>query len=70
MTIKTTAIMLLATALPFTQVSAHTGSLERAPVTGYMYFMLAVGAAYSLFLLFRTYRRKQNQQINSSNNKN
>jgi hypothetical protein len=70
MTTKTAAILLLATALPFSEVHAHTGSLQKAPITGYMCFMLAIGVAYSAFLLYRTYRRKQNQQINSSNNKN
>jgi hypothetical protein len=60
--------MLLATALPFSKVYAHSVSLQSAPVTSYMYFMLSVGAAYFLFLVIRNYRRKQqNQQINSSN---
>jgi hypothetical protein len=71
MTTKTTATLLLATALPFSQVQAHSGSLQKAPITGYICFMLAVAGAYSLYLVVRTYRRKQqNQQINSSNNKN
>ena len=62
--------MLIATALPFSAVHAHTITEKQAPVVGYLYFMLSVGAAYFLFLLVRLYRQRQQDQINSSNNKN
>jgi hypothetical protein len=57
MTVKFTALMLLATALPFPQAQAHTGSLQGAPINGYMYFMLGVGIVYFIFLLIRMQRR-------------
>jgi hypothetical protein len=56
---KITAAMLIATALPFSKAYAHTGSMEGAPVSGYLYFMLSLGTAYLVFLLIRMQRRKQ-----------
>ncbi len=57
MTVKLSALMLLATALPFTQAKAHTGSLQSAPINGYLYFMVGVGIVYFIFLLIRMQRR-------------
>jgi len=57
MTVKIAALMLLATALPFTQANAHTGSLKGAPINGYLYFMVGVAVVYFVYLLIRTQRK-------------
>jgi threonine/homoserine/homoserine lactone efflux protein len=67
---KFTALLLIATALPFAKVFAHSVTVNKAPVSTYVYLMLAIGAAYLLFLIIRMFRQKQQDQINSSNNKN
>jgi threonine/homoserine/homoserine lactone efflux protein len=67
---KFTALLLIATALPFSKALAYTASVHKAPVSTYMYVMLSIGAAYLLFLLIRMYRQKQQDEINSSSNKN
>lgn len=62
MATKFTAAMLVATALPYSKAFAHSVNNSAAPVTGYLCFMLSIGAAYAVFLLLRMYRRKQEQK--------
>lgn len=57
-----TATMLIATALPFSKAFGHSISKSGAPVTGYLYLMLGIGAAYTLFLVLRMYRKKHENQ--------
>ena len=72
MSSKTTAAMLIATALPFSQAFGHTVNKSNAPITAYACVMLGIGAAYSMFLVYRTMRRKQQDQklIINKNSKN
>jgi len=70
MTRKITAAMLIATALPFSEAMANSGRGTKPGVTGYVYFMLALGMVYFLALVIRSAKRKQQAHIHSSNNKN
>jgi divalent metal cation (Fe/Co/Zn/Cd) transporter len=54
---KITAAMLIATALPSFKAQAHFGDNRNVPVTGYLYLMIAIGATYFLFLVFRQQRK-------------
>jgi predicted RND superfamily exporter protein len=62
MATKITAAMLIATALPISKAFGHTVDKTGAPVTGYLCVMLGIGAAYALFLVFRMFRKKQENQ--------
>ena len=59
---KKTAIMLMATVLPLSKAFANVGSKADVPVTGYVYLMMAIGAAYFLFLVIRMQRRNIKNQ--------
>jgi uncharacterized membrane protein len=71
MTKKITAVMLIATLLPFTKAFANVGNSANVPVTGYLYLMLSIGAAYFLFLVIRMQRKNLitiNKKQNNENN--